>query len=105
MIRNSLLETHPNLAKEWHPTKNGDLTPADVSKGMHMKVWWMLPYDDPETGKHFDFEWEAAIYMRVQGSSCPYLVSSNAKVWSGFNDLATTYPEIAAQWDGKKNGR
>lgn len=103
MVRNSLLETHPNLAKEWHPTKNGDLTPADVSKGMHMKVWWMLPYDDPETGKHFDFEWEAAIYMRVQGRSCPYLVE-NAKVWTGFNDLATKCPELAKEWHPTKNG-
>ena len=22
--------THPELAKQWHPTKNGDLTPFDV---------------------------------------------------------------------------
>ena len=24
-------------------------------------MWWFLPYDDPRTGKHFDFEWEDRI--------------------------------------------
>ena len=32
--RKSLAETHPEVAKQWHPTKNGDLTPYDVTKGL-----------------------------------------------------------------------
>ena len=26
------LSDYPDLIKEWHPTKNGDLTPADIIK-------------------------------------------------------------------------
>ena len=38
---NSLKNTHPILAEEWHPTKNHALNPRDVSKGSHKKVWWL----------------------------------------------------------------
>mgnify|MGYP001044094751 CR=1 FL=1 len=33
----SLAETHPEVAKQWHPKLNGDLTPYDVTKGMNKK--------------------------------------------------------------------
>jgi Probable Zinc-ribbon domain len=29
--------THPQLAAEWHPTKNGDLRPENVAAGSHHK--------------------------------------------------------------------
>ena len=34
------LTPYPHLVKEWHPTKNGDLTPKDVTYGSNKKVWW-----------------------------------------------------------------
>ena len=34
----SLAEVNPELAKQWHPTENGDLTPSDVSTGSGAKV-------------------------------------------------------------------
>jgi hypothetical protein len=36
----NLERANPNLAKDWHPTKNGKLTPKDVFPGAHKKVWW-----------------------------------------------------------------
>ena len=41
--KNDLATTHPDLAKEWHPTKNGDLRPCDVMHGQARKVWWLCP--------------------------------------------------------------
>lgn len=38
--KNDLATTHPDLAKEWHPTRNGDLKPCDVMYGQARKVWW-----------------------------------------------------------------
>ena len=35
------LSSYPELVKEWHPTKNGDLTPRDVTHGSKKKVWWL----------------------------------------------------------------
>ncbi len=60
-----------------------------IMPGSNKAVVWELPYDDPETGKHFDFEWEATCHNRTctGQSGCPYL--SNQKVWPGFNDLKT----------------
>ena len=39
---------------------------------------------------------------RANGERCP--VCAGKVVIPGENDLATLYPEIAAQWDGEKNG-
>lgn len=47
--------------------------------------------------------WSAKISHRVNGSGCPYC--SNQKLLTGFNDLATTNPELAAEafgWDPTK---
>ena len=77
---NDLATLYPELAKEWHPTKNGNLKPCDVTKGKVKKVWWLLPYDDPRTGKHFNFEWEATIGDRINGTGCPYLAKYGGKV-------------------------
>ena len=99
---NDLAFRYPELAKEWHPTKNGDLKPTDVTVGTQRKVWWYLPYDDKATGKHFDFEWLDSIAERVNGSKCPYLTGE--KVYQGFNDLVTVYPDlINYEWDYEKN--
>ena len=40
-MTNSLATKFPDLAKQWHPTKNGDLTPSDVSPNSLERVWWM----------------------------------------------------------------
>lgn len=59
----SLENMRPNLAKEWHPTKNGKLTPKDVTFGKHDKVWWLCL----ECGH----EWQASIVNRAKGRGCP----------------------------------
>lgn len=77
---NDLATINPELNKQWHPTKNGYLKPTDVTASSGQKVWWLYPYDDPITKKHFDFEWQAKIYHRNRGNGCPYLVSSKTEV-------------------------
>lgn len=106
---NDLATTHPELAAEWHPTKNNDLQPTDVSAGSGKRIWWQLPYDVPEDypiehlrGKHFDFEWEATVQNRANGNNCPYLTGK--AVWKGFNDLATTHPHLIDEWHPTLNG-
>lgn len=92
--QNDLATARPEVAAEWHPTKNGDLTPNQTGFGSGKKVWWF--------GK-CGHEWEAKVTHRTYyGVGCPYC--SNRKVLSGFNDLATTHPELAAEWHPTKNG-
>lgn len=98
----SFAEVFPEIAKQWHPTKNGLLTPDMFSFASNKEVWWLLPYDDPNTGKHFDFEWKASINKRASGHGCPYLVGK--QIYKGFNDFATTNPDLAKEWNYEKNG-
>lgn len=90
---NDLATCNPQLAAQWHPTRNGVLTPAEVTTGSHRKVWWK-----DELGH----EWQASIANRNRGGGCPYCGSR--KVLQGFNDLATINPELASQWDSERNG-
>ena len=53
---------YPMVAAQWHPTKNGALTPEQVLPGSHQKVWWRC-----EKGH----EWQAQVKSRVHGSGCP----------------------------------
>ena len=53
----------PNLAKEWHPTLNQDLTPSDVSAQSNKKAWWIC--------SKCGYEWKATIGSRHQGNGCP----------------------------------
>lgn len=38
--QNDLATVNPDLASEWHPTKNGLLLPSQVGAGTKRKVWW-----------------------------------------------------------------
>lgn len=39
-VTNSLASLAPGIAEQWHPTLNGDLSPADVTLSSGKKVWW-----------------------------------------------------------------
>lgn len=92
---NSLEVLRPDLAKEWHPTKNGELTPNDVTKGKRLKVWWIC-----ELGH----EWKINIRNRNNGSGCPYCVNRSKKVKRRYNDMWTTNPELAKQLANPEDG-
>ena len=37
--KSNLLIEYPDIAKQWHPTKNGDITPDSVSPKSKKKYW------------------------------------------------------------------
>lgn len=82
---NSLAALNPELAAQWHPTKNGDLTPHDRTEGSGEKVWWL--------GK-CGHEWDAVIHSRASlGCNCS--ICDGKQILIGFNDMWTTNPELA----------
>ena len=95
VLSNCLSTTHPELVKEWHPTKNGKLTPLDFSSGSVKKIWW-------KCNKGEDHEWETPISKRTMGRNCT--ICSNQKIVLS-NCIATTHPEICTQWHPTKNGK
>ena len=90
---NDLATTHPDIAAQWHPEKNGPLTPRDVSAGSKRQVWWQCSQGHV---------WQARIASRVAGRGCP--VCAGRRIVPGENDLAASHPALAAQWHPEKNG-
>lgn len=82
---NDLKTICPSLAEEWSPKNK--IKPTQVSVGSHKKVLWH--------GK-CGHEWTAVIKNRVHGAGCPYC--SHNIVLPGFNDLASRFPKLAAEW-------
>jgi len=60
---NSIALTRPAIAEQWHPTRNGDLTPEAVTPGSDQTAWWIC-----DRGH----EWNTTIYRRCKGRpGCP----------------------------------
>jgi Probable Zinc-ribbon domain len=90
----SLLTCHPEIARQWHPTKNGDLGPGDVSRGSDEKVWWQCRKDPGHA-------WQATVYSRTHaGSGCS---ACAGRVVTPATSLAGRFPAIAAEWHPTKN--
>lgn len=91
---NDLASRNPELVAQWHQTKNGSLTPEQVTHGSMKKVWWS------GTCGH---EWEATVTLRANaGTGCPFCRGLQIAV--GDNDFASRFPDVAAEWHRTKNG-
>ena len=90
---NSFLLTNPETAKEWNYEKNGNLKPEYVSANSGKTVWWKC-----QKGH----EWKSTVDNRNKGYGCPYC--ANKKVLKGYNDLGTTNPILAMEWNYERNG-
>ena len=93
--KNDLATTHPDLTKEWHPSKNDKLRPSDIVVGSNRKVWWRC-----EIGH----SWQATPSARKSGRGCPICAQevrpiNRQKTYLIKNgSLADNYPAIAEQW-------
>ena len=98
---NKSLASHEK-AKYWHPTKNGNKTPRDITKGTNKKYWFKCP-----TCKH-DFETRISSITRKKNTWCPYC--SN-KILCDDNNCNFCYnksfasDEKAKYWHPTKNGK
>ena len=92
-IDNCLATVNPELSKEWHPSKNGQLTSYDVVSGSGKRVWWKC-----EKGH----EWQASVGERSKGRGCPYCTGKKVCI---DNCLATVNPELSKEWHPSKNGQ
>ena len=83
---------YPDLAAEWS-VKNLPLTPDMIPVNKPGQFWWKC--------HTCGIEFKAWISSRIQNPKCPYC--SGRIILPGINDLVTTDPEIAAEWDYAKN--
>ncbi len=88
---NCLLTLKPELARQWHPTRNIPMTARDVTPNSGKKVWW-------KCGK--GHEWQATIANRTKGLGCPYCAGQKA---TRETCLQALNPPVARQWHPTKN--
>ncbi len=94
-VTNSLATLAPEVACEWHPTRNGSLRPGDVVAGSCTPAWWKCPQGQ-------DHEWMAQPVSRTRlGTGCPFCAGQRASVT---NSLATVRPDLAREWHATRNG-
>lgn len=93
-ITNSLLRVKPDVARQWHPTRNGALRPDGVVAGSHQVVWWTC-------GKGPDHEWRATVADRVRGNGCPFCARQRTSIATS---LAAVHPALAREWHPTRNG-
>jgi len=97
---NCLQTINPSLAKEWHPTKNGELTPKDVMPYSNKKFWWRC--------KKCGHEWQARISSRALGAGCRkcYIEKQKDKRFATKKyNLAVVNPTLAREWHPTRNDR
>lgn len=88
----SIAESHPQFLELWDYEKNIDITPQDVSKGSHRKVYWKC-----DRGHSYS----QSIANKVKGQGCP--ICSGQQILPGYNDLQTLYPKVVEELHPTKN--
>jgi hypothetical protein len=81
----------PDLAMQWHPTRNGVLGPKDVTPGSRRKVWWLCEHG------HW---WSASVLDRVRGKRCTYCGELQKQ---GVQAMADVMPVLLREWHPSRN--
>lgn len=78
---NDLATINPLLAKEWHPTKNGDLKPENISPNSSKKIWWICP----DCGNEYQ---ATPAHRNLEHTGCPKCAK---EVQTSFTEYAIMY--------------
>lgn len=60
---NDLATLQPGVARSWHPTKNGSVTPSHVTQYSNSIRWWLCIEGH---------EWQTTVNNRSRGQDCPF---------------------------------
>jgi len=90
---NDIVKLDAGFLKEWDYDKNKTVRPEEVGPGTERKCWWRCSEGH---------SWQASVYSRNAGTGCPYCAGNT--VLTGVNDLLSSAPQLASEWDYAKNG-
>ena len=96
----SILYTHPEILKFWHPTKNINITPSNITHGSGKKVWWLCPNKFECGCLH---EHKQLVKSKINGTECPYCCVPPIKVCE-HRSIKFKCPSIMEKWHPTKNG-
>jgi hypothetical protein len=88
---NDLRTLHSSLVGQWSPVETSK--PEEYLPNSSKRVFWRCP--------EFGHDYKMSVANKTKGQGCP--ICSNQRVRAGFNDLATTRPELLAEWHPDKN--
>lgn len=100
-IHKSIVTTHPEIAAQWHPTLNGDLTPDKVSHSSDLNVYWRCPKTCSEGCLH---DFSSTVGNRTRGNGCPFCCRFK-KQHCIHTSIVTTHPYLVKEWHPTKNER
>jgi len=102
-----LTVTHPEIAAQWHPTRNEEATPDQITYGSGRRVWWQCSRGH---------SWRTTVNARTTppgrqasgnerataptGSGCPYCAGTRATTE---HNLAAARPDLACEWHPDRN--
>ena len=82
--RNLAVE-YPDLAAEWHPTRNA-IDPSAVLSGSNYAAWWLGVCGH---------EWQREVYVRRRGQRCPFCFGMAT---APSESLAVLRPDLMQEW-------
>lgn len=101
----NLAALYPDLARQWHPTKNGDLRPEGVGAKSNKKVWWQCPVNPAH-------EWPAVIATRLTSGCKLCYEEAHLKYWitgadgekrpETLSDRPTLFSELVAEGEERE---
>lgn len=87
--KESLAVNFPEIARDWHPAKNGSLTAFNVRSFSGRKIWWQCPVAD-------DHKYQCRIADRTNAKSgCPFC---RGRLASSTYNLTISFPEISSEF-------
>lgn len=99
---NSLAAKYPTVSAHWHPSRNGELGPGDVTPGISKVVWWRCL----RSAKHV---WSSPIYSVVKAhrlghTGCPFCAKKKLVYGEdGGDSLESRFPDVAKMWHPTRN--
>ncbi len=103
MVKSLLKDSHPDLFKTIDVNRTDPELIKRVTTSNPKKIWWLC-----DKGHSFEASPSARTRERVfpngkksTGQGCP--ICSNRQLLEGFNDLATTHPNLLQEWNWVKN--
>jgi Probable Zinc-ribbon domain len=90
---NCLATINPDLARQWHPTENGEITPHDIAPSSHFLAKWIC--DDCKS------IFTATVANRSNNRNCSFCDGKKA---NETNSLSALFPNLVKEWHPTLNG-
>ena len=96
----TLIAKFPEIAVEFHPTRNEGIDVGTLTYGSHKKVWWLCRKQCATPGCSTEHEWIACVKDRTRGSGCPFCTHNRL---CQCQSLIAKYPQVAAEFHPTRN--